>query len=282
MKNDYYHAKDKTEFFPTPEFVKAWLYDLLPKDTKTILDPCCGNGGLDFVPGYDYTLFDIKDYGVGAKICNFLEQKPTQKYDCVVLNPPFGEMDAFIEKAFEFSDDILLVAPIRKFYKSKYFSKTIDYTLNWRISFIGFGVLVSIGLFHLNKRMFSSINLDVDKLNAADTFMYHFRHATEAPNKWFIVNRLTKARVLRNEQLIKDSDIYAPNDNSAFIAQSSSIHTKVGDKVERLILEFDSKEEAIEFQQLYIKNQEVVRDYVYRYGAAVLHANTIPFLQKDT
>ena len=65
MGKDLYSKTDKNEFFPTQEFLKNELYSELDKyNFKLILDPCCGDGGLEkFGQGYTYGLYDIEDRG---------------------------------------------------------------------------------------------------------------------------------------------------------------------------------------------------------------------------
>lgn len=276
MRTNNYNKSDKNEFYPTPFWVKKELYKMIPTNTKTILDPCCGDGGLDFLPDYDYTLFDIVDHNVNAKICDFLKEKPTQKYDCVVMNPPFGQVNEFVKKAFEFSDYILLISPIRSFIKSEFGKHIKNYYFNWRIPYEGFGVLVSIGLFLLDKNNIYENNFG-ERLPIEKTFASTYYKTKTAPiDKWFIVNRITKARALRNEELISKNDLYAPGDDLAFIAQNSSINTKKGDYISRYIKEFDSKEDALRYINNFKLKETYIREYIYLWGNTVLDPKNIP------
>ena len=288
MGNNAYHKKDSLEFFPTQEWVKEALYSMMNGTEKKILDPCCGDGGLEYFDKYDYKLMDIEDRGLGnVEICDFLKREPEEgeHYDCAVINPPFGLTDEFINQAFKFTDDIYLIAPFKSVFK-KWKSAIVDYILDWRIPYQCFGILTSVGLMHLRKKKQFSFGAVKDvaddfwkkELPYEKSWKQSFFQAESAPNKWFIVNRLTKARVQRGEELIQEKDIYAPNDNRAFIAESGNTNTKAGDRIKRYIMTFDSKEDAYAFRQKYIDDSDYVRNYCYRYGGTLLDTRKIPLL----
>ena len=48
MGNNAYHKKDELEFFPTQDWVKEALYSMMSGKEMEILDPCCGDGGLEY------------------------------------------------------------------------------------------------------------------------------------------------------------------------------------------------------------------------------------------
>ena len=288
MGNSAYHKKDELEFFPTQEWVKEALYSMMNGTEKKILDPCCGDGGLEYFGKYEYKLMDIEDRGLdNVELCDFLKREPKEgeHYDCAVINPPFGLTNEFITQAFKYTDDIYLIAPFKSVFK-KWNSLIVDSILDWRIPYQCFAILTSVGLMHLkNKKQFTFGAVK----NIADAFWGQelpyekswkqtFFVADKAPDKWFIVNRLTKARVQRNEELIQEKDIYAPNDESAFIVEKGNTNTKAGDKIKRDIMLFDSKEDAYTFRQKYLDNSDYVRNYCYLYGGTILDTRKIPLL----
>ena len=192
------------------------------------------------------------------------------------MNPPFGQVNEFVKKAFEFSDYILLISPIRSFIKSEFGKHIKNYYFNWRIPYEGFGVLVSIGLFLLDKNNIYENNFG-ERLPIEKTFASTYYKTKTAPiEKWFLVNRITKARALRNEELISKNDLYAPGDDLAFIAQNSSINTKKGDYISRYIKEFDSKEDALRYINNFKLKETYIREYIYLYGNTVLDPKNIP------
>lgn len=97
---NFYFKNDDTEFFPTPQKVRDDLYDMLnkhKKDCHYILDPCCGDGGLELDDDrFDYTLYDIVDRSQGkfsVNVADFLKKDYApapngKKFDAVVMNPP--------------------------------------------------------------------------------------------------------------------------------------------------------------------------------------------------
>lgn len=286
MGNSIYFKKDSTEFFPTIDWVKDLLYSLMSGDEKTILDPCCGDGGLEYFGKYDYKLIDIENRGIkGVEIANFLKREPEENewYDCAVINPPFGLTDEFIKQAFKYTDDIYLIAPLKSVLK-KWDAYIVDYIFDWELPRT-FGILTSVGLFHLSSKRKAfgakrSVQREVysKELPVKDTWESIFFETDTAPDKWFIVNRLTKARVLRGEELIKDSDIYPPNDDSAFFANRGNTNVKAGNRIKRFICTFDSEEEAKKFQKRYKEKEEEVREYCYIFGNNILLLKKIPLV----
>lgn len=288
-----YLKTDSTEFFPTPQQVKDDLYAMIPDDVYYILDPCCGDGGLE-VPGnqYDYTLYDLVDRSGGkfhVNIGDFLTDvsyapAPNgEKFDAVVMNPPFGLTEEFVQKSYMFSDDIYMIAPFKSVLKN-HKDEVVDLKYDWRYPGYFGGIRVPIGVMHLHKgggfnRNGSAYAKFINgKLSKDRTFAATFYETMEAPNKWFIVNRLTLSRVERGHRLIQDIDIYEPGDDSAFIALAANINTKKGDKIPRRIMTFNSYEAAKAFQKKYDDNADYVRNYVYAYGSNVLTLSMIPLL----
>lgn len=287
-----YQKADETEFFPTPKEVVDELYAMLPKTVHYILDPCCGDGALDIYDDiYDYTLYDLVDRSDGkfsVNVGDFLEQpvclaENGEKFDAVVMNPPFGLCEEFIDKAFQFSDDIYVICPFKTIMK-KYQALLEDYKFDWHWPKM-FGVRVTVGILHLHKdnklRLKNGIaytKFMSGKLPKDRTFSAAFHKASKAPDKWFIVNRITMTRVERGHQLIQDMDIYKPGDESAFIAICSNANVKKGEHIDRNILTFNSYEDAKAFQKKYDDNDDYIRNYIYKYASQLLLLNNIPLI----
>ena len=85
-------------------------------------------------------------------------------------------------------------------------------------------------------------------------------------------------KIFPAEARLQEKDIYAPNDESAFIVEKGNTNTKAGDKIKRDIMLFDSKEEAYAFRQKYLDNSDYVRNYCYLYGGTILDTRKIPLL----
>lgn len=283
MGNPIYKRADKTEFFSSNDFVKNLIWDRIKSfGFKKILDPCCGDGALDdFDSGCEFVLFDIVDRNVGAIITDFLEveQKEEYKSDCAIINPPFSKLKEFVEKARLFTNKIYLIAPIKTTLKLYKEYVTYHY-FDWQIPHKIFGVLTSIGIFELDfSKPPKSLSIDffLGK-KITDTFENHIKIVDKAPNKPFIVNRITKARAVRGETLIKEIDCRKANDNSIFIAEKTNTNIKKGQTIKRGILEFETEEEMMEFVKKYNSNSDTIREYIYLHGNNVLKLNKIPWL----
>ena len=120
---------------------------------------------------------------------------------------------------------------------------------------------MSVNIFNISNSVYSKS--DEKEFYPTENWVRDVLYTEKALNKFFTVDRLTKARVVRGEQLIYDSDLYGPKDESAFIAVSSNTNVKAGDRIPRCICEFNSFEEMKAFQQKYIENEKSLRDYMY-------------------
>lgn len=285
-----YQKQDETEYFPTPTWVKDKLYEMIPENS-VLLDPCCGAGELeennknidvicqDLVKRtdkYQVELIDFLKDGLSIFAANAY-------IDGVIMNPPFGLTKEFVEKAFSISDDVYIIAPVRCIF-NKFKDYIVDFYGDWKIS-RDFNVLISIGCFHLHK--FSGFqfgcknnianNLLLPKVSRENTLEKYFKKTTSlVPDKPFICLRITKARIIRGEELIKESDIFEANDVSAFLAQSANLNTKVGSEVAREICYFDTMAEAQSFRNRINNEASYIRQYCYEYGNLVLDAHYIP------
>ncbi len=80
--------KDTTEDYQTPVDVCKYMVSLIPTGVKTVLEPTPGMGNL-VKQLYDYEVTAPKDFFLLAP----------QRYDCVVMNPPFSSKSAILENA---------------------------------------------------------------------------------------------------------------------------------------------------------------------------------------
>lgn len=295
MPNKVYRKEDDTEFFPTPAKIRDDLYAMIPDNVHYILDPCCGDGGLELDDDkYDYTLYDLVDRSEGkfaVNVGDFLEQPVCpapdgRKFDAVVMNPPFGLTKEFVEKSFQFSDDIYMIAPFKKVLRD-FPEDVVEFHIDWRYPY-AFGIRASIGVIHLHKNRSFQFGRRKDaykdflsgQLPKEQTFASALIRASSAPkDKWFIVNRITVTRVQRGHQLIQDMDIYKPGDDSAFVAIAGNVNTKKGDHLDRNILTFNTYEDAKAFQKKYDDNDEYVRNYIYKYANELCDTKYVPLLK---
>lgn len=76
--------------FQTPSNVAEYMVSLIPKKSDTVLEPTPGDGNIVMA------LWD-KHYTITAPDDFFL--LPKQRFDCIVMNPPFSSKFAFMENA---------------------------------------------------------------------------------------------------------------------------------------------------------------------------------------
>ena len=297
--NRVYKVGDKKEFFATNDWVRNELYSLADgMNIKSILDPCCGKCGLeDFEKGYDYTLIDVenRDNREDVILSDFLKWNFDKKFDLVVVNPPFSLTDEFIKKSWEYSDDILLIAPL-KYIMKNYTNNIVDMKINWRYSYKCFGILTSVGLFHLNKNKNKKFSFGLSQLQtynslveryflpkADDFFSNHvkFEEKLSCKDKPFLLIKVTKARIVRDEPIFYDNDIHEAGDESAFIAESANVNVKKGSKIKRFLIYFDTVDDIKKFIQFYNDNSDYIRNYCYEYGSTVLRMNRMPYIHYD-
>ena len=293
-----YQMKDKTEYFPTPAWVKDELYKFIPAGS-VLVDPCCGAGELEEndkgVKVYCQDLVKRTDkYDVELR--NFLEDGlgsvEGKAFDGFLMNPPFKLAKQFIEKAFEYSDDVYLIAPLRGVFRN-FGECIVEYSGSWKMT-RDFNILVSVACFHLHKSKGFHFGGKPNLKTIEDRFLLPrlprdkmmdsiFKPITADKleyDKPFICLRITKARIVRGEELIKDEDIFEAGDDTAFIAQTANINVKRGDKIGRNVMFFDTMEEAEDFQKLVNDDADYIRQYCYEYGNGVLYPKYIPLPQK--
>jgi len=81
--------KDFRSEFQTPHQVCKYMASMVPSGTFSILEPTPGLGGI---------VTALKGYQVTAPADFFLLDR-SQRFDCVVMNPPFSSKSAFTENA---------------------------------------------------------------------------------------------------------------------------------------------------------------------------------------
>ena len=82
LQLDLYYNQDLR--FQTPDQVAKYMCEMIPAGVKTVLEPTPGGGNI---------LKHLTKYDVTAPDNYFLLQH--QRFDCVVMNPPFSDKYAF-------------------------------------------------------------------------------------------------------------------------------------------------------------------------------------------
>lgn len=106
-------ARDSLDDFPTPPWATRAVLDYVATDISierlsdlTAREPCCNRGHM-VRPLQEYfrsvDAFDVHDYGIGAKVRDFLFPDPLDPVDWTVMNPPFRLAVDFIKRARETS-----------------------------------------------------------------------------------------------------------------------------------------------------------------------------------
>lgn len=282
---NYYQKEDKTEFFKTPDWIVAKCYEMIP-NAKTILDPCAGDCGLeDFSKDIEYTLLDLNPRSSNITKADFLTWYSDKKFDAAICNPPFGMKNEFIEKMFQYTDEIVLIAPLKSVIND-WFSYIHDIYLDWKIPYFGFKILTSVAIIHLKKENNGLTKEQVKskylfhEVPGMDTITVYENKHTEM--KWGMYLPITKANIVRNEELLREEYIFEPGDESIFIAKKASINNQAGDKIYRHIIYTDSKEDALDLIKKYKENDEYVRNYAYQHGNNILDIRWVPALVVDT
>lgn len=105
MRGGGVSAERRLDFYPTPpELTWALLNNWRP-ESRTVWEPCCGDGALAEVlvqAGLRVISTDITHRGYKGQILttDFLAE-PRRRADCIITNPPFNQALAFLKKAVE-------------------------------------------------------------------------------------------------------------------------------------------------------------------------------------
>ena len=109
VKDDYYATPPEA----TRELLKNFDLCLC----NTFLEPSCGEGHISeeiksfFKINSDEIVYsqDLIDRGYGIGGIDFLKFNPSEKYDCVITNPPFKLAKEFIEKGLKISNKYVIM-----------------------------------------------------------------------------------------------------------------------------------------------------------------------------
>lgn len=108
LEGRYAHINPNDVVF-TPDWLAEKIVSLFPITGK-ILEPCKGEGAfLKFLPP-DTDWCEIAD---GKNFYDY-----NQKVDWIVTNPPYSDYNRFLEHCFELSNNIVLLVPVAKMFKS--------------------------------------------------------------------------------------------------------------------------------------------------------------------
>ena len=111
--NDYLQNKyakiNPNDVVFTPDWLAEMICKMFPIDGK-VLEPCKGEGSfLKFLPkNTDWC--EITD---GRNYYDY-----NQKVDWIVTNPPYSDFNRFLEHSFNLSENIVILVPIAKMFKS--------------------------------------------------------------------------------------------------------------------------------------------------------------------
>lgn len=113
--NEGQYDRAELDFYATNPYDVKEIMNILNYDKNTrILEPCAGNGHISETLkslGYNVVTNDIIERDVKLDYTmDFLNQKIDEKYDLVVMNPPFKYAKDFISKSLEYSDKVLVIA----------------------------------------------------------------------------------------------------------------------------------------------------------------------------
>lgn len=108
IQGRYAHVNENDVVF-TPDWLAKQICEMLPI-SGNILEPCKGEGAfLKYLPP-NTEWCEIAD-GV-----NFYDYK--RHVDWIVTNPPYSDYNRFLEHSFELADNIVLLVPVAKMFKS--------------------------------------------------------------------------------------------------------------------------------------------------------------------
>ena len=108
IKGRYAHV-NKNDVVFTPDWLAKKICSMFPIQGK-VLEPCKGEGAfLRYLPN-DTDWCEIAD-GI-----NFYDYN--KKVDWIVTNPPYSDFNRFLEHSFELADNVVLLVPIAKLFKS--------------------------------------------------------------------------------------------------------------------------------------------------------------------
>ena len=115
LEGRYAHVNPNDVVF-TPDWLACQIVSMFPIKGK-VLEPCKGEGAfLNYLP-------KNTDWCEIAEGVNFYDYD--KKVDWLVTNPPYSDFNRFLEHAFELADNVVLLVPVAKMFKSMGTLKTI-------------------------------------------------------------------------------------------------------------------------------------------------------------
>jgi len=107
LEGRYAHINPNDVVF-TPDWLAKQIVEMFPIEGK-ILEPCKGEGAfLKYLPTAEWCeIADGKNY-----------YDYNEKVDWIVTNPPYSDYNRFLEHSFELADNIVLLVPVAKMFKS--------------------------------------------------------------------------------------------------------------------------------------------------------------------
>ncbi len=108
IRDKYAHVNPNDVVF-TPEWLSKQICDMFPIAGK-VLEPCKGEGAfLKYLPK-DTDWCEITE---GRNYYDY-----DKKVDWIVTNPPYSDFNRFLEHSFNLADNIVLLVPVAKMFKS--------------------------------------------------------------------------------------------------------------------------------------------------------------------
>ena len=115
IEGRYAHI-NKNDIVFTPDWLADKICRMFPIEGK-ILEPCKGEGAfLKWLP-------EETEWCEIADGKNYYDYK--EKVDWIVTNPPYSDFNRFLEHSFELAENIVLLVPVAKMFKSMGTLKTI-------------------------------------------------------------------------------------------------------------------------------------------------------------
>lgn len=134
IEGKYAHVNPNDVVF-TPNWLAKQICEMFPISGK-VLEPCKGEGAfLQYLP-------KNSDWCEITEGRNFYDYN--EKVDWIVTNPPYSDFNRFLEHSFELAENIVLLVPVAKLFKSMGTLRTV----------LNFGGFVSIDLLPASKAGF--------------------------------------------------------------------------------------------------------------------------------
>lgn len=108
IEGKYAHLNPNDVVF-TPDWLAKQICEMFPIEGK-VLEPCKGEGVfMEYLPS-------DSDWCEITEGRNFYDYE--KKVDWIVTNPPYSDFNRFLEHSFELADNIVLLVPVAKLFKS--------------------------------------------------------------------------------------------------------------------------------------------------------------------